>query len=88
MCLGLCKEKNVSNILGFRSGKEDIFGISNLGRCSKHLEAIHKCKEMSAGNFISVSPFQFLFSTNVNNIVIPYLKASESTIIFLSTNIG
>ena len=50
MCMGLCKEQNASHILGFRSGKEDIFGISNLGRCSKHLEAIHKCKEISAGN--------------------------------------
>ena len=41
VCLGLCKEKNSNS--GNRIG-QSVFGISNLGRCSKHMEAIQSCK--------------------------------------------
>ena len=42
VCLGLCKDQDTN--LGNRAGKFNIFGISNLGRCSKHLEAIQNCR--------------------------------------------
>ena len=42
VCLGLCKNLNSNS--GNRFGKYDIFGISNLGRCSKHMEAVEKCR--------------------------------------------
>ena len=41
VCLGLCKSQNDNS--GNRIGKS-VFGISNLGRCSKHMEAIQSCK--------------------------------------------
>lgn len=41
VCLGLCKSQNDNP--GNRIGKS-VFGISNLGRCSKYMEAIQSCK--------------------------------------------
>ena len=39
-CIGLCKTKKGNS--GNRIG---IFGISNLGRCSKHMESIQNCRD-------------------------------------------
>ena len=51
LCLGLCKEANDGNVEGMRTA-QDIFGITNLGRCTKHLEAIQKCKNDNKGKFM------------------------------------